>query len=154
MKAIITIIVLAIIAWAGYAMFNNDEVLTETDTNTNNGGQTYLTPASLPNTSTSTAATSTSSTPTVKEFTVTGSNFSFNPSNLTVNKGDRVRIIFKNSGGNHDWVIDEFGARTSVLSSGQSQTVEFTADKAGSFEYYCSVGTHRQMGMKGTLTVK
>jgi len=94
------------------------------------------------------------STPAVKEFTVVGKSFSFSPSAMKVNLGDRVRIIFRNEGGNHDWVIDEFGARTAVLSSGQSQTVEFTADKAGSFEYYCSVGTHRQMGMKGTLTVE
>ncbi len=90
----------------------------------------------------------------VKEFVVTGSNFAFAPSAMTVNKGDKVRIIFKNSGGTHDFKIDEFAVATARISGGQSETVEFTADKAGSFEYYCSVGNHRAMGMKGTLTVK
>ena len=33
-------------------------------------------------------------------------------------------------------------------------TAEFTADKVGSFEYYCSVGSHRSMGMKGVLKVE
>src|SRR5882672_6015209 len=35
-------------------------------------------------------------TSTTKEFTVTGQNFSFSPSTLTVNKGDTVKITFKN----------------------------------------------------------
>ena len=93
-------------------------------------------------------------TETVKEFTVDGKNFSLTPATITVNKGDRVRITFKNSGGTHDFVIDEFNVATERIASGQSETVEFLADKTGSFEYYCSVGSHRAMGMKGTLTVQ
>jgi plastocyanin len=149
MKAIITIIVLAIIAWAGYAILNNDEsAVVNPGTN---AGVTYVTPSVATSTPATTASTTSSA---VKEFKVSAQNFSFSPSTMTVNKGDRVRIVFQDSGGNHDWVIDAFNARTAVLSTGQSQTIEFTADKTGSFEYYCSVGTHRQMGMKGTLTVK
>lgn len=92
---------------------------------------------------------------TVKEFTVEGSNFKFMPSTMTVNKGDTVRIIFKNTGGFHDFVIDEFeGAKTKQIGANATETIEFVADKTGSFEYYCSVGNHRGMGMKGTLTVK
>ncbi len=90
----------------------------------------------------------------IKEFIVTGSNYSFAPAILTAKKGDRIRIIFKNSGGIHDLKIDEFGVATKKLSTAGQDTVEFTADKAGQFEYYCSVGSHRQMGMKGTLTVQ
>ena len=85
-----------------------------------------------------------------KDFTVEGSNYKFAPSTLTVNK---VKITFKNSGGFHDFVLDEFGVKTKVIPSGQSATVEFTADKTGTFDYYCSVGNHRAMGMQGTLTV-
>lgn len=90
----------------------------------------------------------------VKEFTVTGKSFSLSPSLLTVKKGDRVKITFKNSDGFHDFRIDEFGVATARINGGQEETVEFVADKVGSFEYYCSVGTHRQMGMKGTLKVE
>ncbi|MEK7138258.1 MAG: cupredoxin domain-containing protein [Patescibacteria group bacterium] len=90
----------------------------------------------------------------VKTFTVVGRPFSFTPSEITVNKGDTVKIIFQNSSGNHDWRLDEFNARTNVISGGESETIQFVADKMGTFEYYCSVGTHRLMGMKGTLVVK
>lgn len=90
----------------------------------------------------------------VKEFDVIGTPFAFDVTSITVKKGDTVRINFTNAEGVHDWVVDEFtGGRTKILQSGQSETIEFVADKAGTFEYYCSVGTHRQMGMKGTLTV-
>ena len=44
------------------------------------------------------------------------------------------------------------GATVKMVRGNDSVTV--VSDKTGSFEYYCSVGTHRQMGMKGTLTVK
>ena len=89
-----------------------------------------------------------------REITVTGKSFSFSPATITVKKGEHVIITFKNSGGTHDWQLDEFGAATKKLNSGEEETIEFIADKAGSFEYYCSVGNHRAMGMKGTLTVQ
>lgn len=84
---------------------------------------------------------------------VEGSSFKFAPNRIEVKKGDTVEIVFKNTTGFHDFVIDEFDARTSQIQAGQTETITFVADKAGSFEYYCSVGTHRQMGMKGTLVV-
>jgi plastocyanin len=88
-----------------------------------------------------------------KEFTVTGGNFEFTPAAMTVKKGDTVRITFKNVEGFHDFVIDEFDVATKQIQGGAEEVVEFVADEAGSFEYYCSVGSHRAMGMKGTLTV-
>ncbi len=90
----------------------------------------------------------------VKEFTVTGQNFSFTPSTITVNKGDKVKITFKNTSGFHDFKIDEFGVAAPQAKSPNTSVLEFTANKTGSFQYYCSVGSHRSMGMWGTLTVK
>ena len=88
-----------------------------------------------------------------KEFTITGKSFSFTPNSMKVNQGDTVKITFINEEGFHDFVLDEFQVRTKQIQKGQQETVQFIADKAGSFEFYCSVGTHRQMGMKGTLEV-
>lgn len=90
----------------------------------------------------------------VKEFTVTGSNFSFDPKTITVKKGDRVKVTFKNKDGFHDFVIDEFNVATKQIQGGQQEVVEFVADQAGSFEYYCSVGQHRANGMFGSLVVE
>ncbi len=90
----------------------------------------------------------------VKEFTVTGSNFSFDPKEIKVKKGDTVKILFKNADGFHDWRVDEFNAATKKIKGGEQDSVQFVAEKAGTFEYYCSVGEHRQMGMKGNLVVE
>lgn len=90
----------------------------------------------------------------VKEFTITGSPFKFDLKTITVKKGQKVRIVFKNAQGTHDFVLDEFGVKTPVIKAGDEATVEFVAEKAGNFEYYCSVGNHRTMGMKGTLVVE
>ena len=90
----------------------------------------------------------------VKEFTVVATPFKFDIAEIKVKKGDKVKVVFKNDKGTHDWVIDEFNIRTKVLEAGQTDTVEFIADKSGSFEYYCSVDNHRQMGMVGKLIVE
>lgn len=90
----------------------------------------------------------------VKEFTIEGKNFSFSPNKISVKKGDKVKIIFKNSAGFHDLVIDEYGVATKQAQAPDTEVLEFTATKTGSFEYYCSVGSHRAMGMVGILTVE
>ncbi len=92
--------------------------------------------------------------PSVKEFTVTGTSFAFAPKTMTVKKGDTVRVTFINSEGMHDWKLDGYNVATKVLKVGERETIEFVASKSGSFEYYCSVGSHRAMGMVGTLTVE
>lgn len=92
----------------------------------------------------------------VKEFEVSGANLDFTPSSITVNQGDTVRIIFTNTDSSmpHDWVLDEFNARTQQLGPGESETIEFVATETGEFEFYCSVNGHRANGMVGTLTVE
>lgn len=89
----------------------------------------------------------------LKEFIVAGKNFSFSPNIISVKKGDEVKIIFKNEEGTHNLKIDEFNVATKVIKSGEEDSIEFIADKVGNFQYYCSVGTHRNLGMWGTFKV-
>ena len=91
---------------------------------------------------------------TEKTFEVDGSNFKFSPSTISVNEGDTVKITFKNTQGFHDFVIDEFNVKSKTIPANQTDELSFVATKKGTFEFYCSVGNHRSMGMKGTLTVK
>ena len=86
--------------------------------------------------------------------TVEGGKFWYKPNKITVKKGEKVTLVFKNTDGTHDWVVDEFAAKTKTINTGESDTITFTPDKVGTFEFYCSVGTHRQMGMKGDLIVE
>lgn len=85
---------------------------------------------------------------------VTGSNFKFDKSEIRVKQGDTVKITFKNTQGFHDFVIDEYNVKTKQQNGPAEETVTFVADKPGTFEYYCSVGQHRAMGMKGNLIVE
>lgn len=89
----------------------------------------------------------------VREFVVEGGMFYFTPAEIEVNAGDTVRITYKNLEGRHDLVIDEFGVRTQVLNGVAEETIEFVADRSGTFEYYCSIGNHRAQGMVGTIVV-
>lgn len=159
MKGFAVLLAALVVLGGGYYWYSSQQTAgTDVNVRVNNDDMTGMDHATPTSTSTSTATSSTPATGTqngaVKEFTVTGKNFAFAPAAMTVNKGDRVRITFVNDSGTHDLVIDEFNARTKVIQGGAKETIEFIADKTGSFEYYCSVGQHRQMGMKGTLTVK
>jgi Plastocyanin len=90
-----------------------------------------------------------------KEFAIAASEFKFTPAEIRVKKGDTVKITLTNSGAMlHDWRVDEFDATTKTITKGQTDTVEFVADQVGTFEYYCSVGNHRQQGMVGKLIVE
>lgn len=91
----------------------------------------------------------------VLELEVSGEEFSFNPARLTVNKGEAVKLTFKNEGKvPHDLAIDELGVMTSVIGAGKQETVEFTANKTGRFKMYCNVGNHRASGMEGDVEIK
>lgn len=88
-------------------------------------------------------------------ITVEGSEMKFLPATVTLKIGKPVKLVFKNAGNMpHDFVIDELGVRTKRIGKGESETIEFTPIKTGTFEYYCSVAIHRKLGMKGTVTVE
>jgi nitrosocyanin len=91
---------------------------------------------------------------TVKNITVTGTEFAFSPSTLSVNKGETVNVTFTNNGAfPHNFTITQLNVKSKTIQSGESDTVTFTADTAGTFTYFCSVPTHKDKGMVGMLTV-
>lgn len=90
----------------------------------------------------------------VKEFDLSAKSFEFSQTEIKVKRGDTVKLTLMVTEGLHDWVVDEFNAKTKQLRRGESESIVFVADKTGTFEYYCSVGTHRKMGMMGKLIVE
>lgn len=89
-----------------------------------------------------------------KVFSISAKSFEFSLKEIKVKRGEKVRIDLTVTQGMHAWKVDEFNAQTKQINAGQSDSVTFTADKAGTFEYYCSVANHRQMGMVGKLIVE
>lgn len=90
----------------------------------------------------------------VKTINVEGGAFYYKPNEIRVKKGEKVKIVMKSVDMMHDFVIDELGVKSPIIKSGETGTVEFTADKAGTYEYYCSVGQHRAQGQVGKLIVE
>ncbi len=86
-----------------------------------------------------------------REFIVAGEEDD-NPT-ITVEEGDEIGVDFCVIDGNHDFVIDELDVASSELIDA-CESIEFTADEAGEFEYYCSVGNHRANGMYGAFVVE
>lgn len=89
-----------------------------------------------------------------KIFEVEGKPFEFSLKELRVKKDDVVRITFKNTQGFHDLTVDGYDVKTKQIQAGESDTIQFKADKAGTYPIFCSVGTHRQQGMEGALVVE
>jgi plastocyanin len=111
-----------------------------------------------PSVSTPSPTSLSSPTPTTegaKEIQVIGSEYSYEPSSIGLNEGDKARLTFRNVGRlPHNLVIDKLGLATKTIGQGQSDTIEFVATSSGTFEFYCSVGNHRSLGMEGSLEVK
>ncbi|HIH18841.1 TPA: hypothetical protein HA225_02590 [Candidatus Micrarchaeota archaeon] len=90
----------------------------------------------------------------VKEFSITAKRFSFEPSTITVNKGDKVRLTLKSTDTTHGIAISEFNVNL-VAGAGEQKTVEFVADKEGTFNFACSVYCGEgHIDMAGKLIVK
>jgi plastocyanin len=91
-------------------------------------------------------------------YDVTLDSFSFSPNKMEAKAGETIKVKLTNKEGFHDFVIDELNVASSKLAEGKSEIIEITVPAgtaAGTtYEYYCSVGNHRQQGMVGTLTVK
>lgn len=88
-----------------------------------------------------------------KEFVVVASKYKFEPSTITVNKGDRVRLTLKSADVSHGIWIREFGVNLAADAGGQ-KTIEFVADKEGTFNFDCSVYCGEgHLEMSGRLVV-
>lgn len=81
-------------------------------------------------------------------------NGEINPTlNMTVDQPVTIHLT-NSAGGQHDLVIPELDAATTVLTRQGDTTVHrFVPNKTGQFTYYCSVPGHRRAGMEGDVIV-
>ncbi len=76
--------------------------------------------------------------PSTRTVTIDARQFEFAPARLEVNQGDRVIITLRADDVVHGFYLDGYGLETRV-EPGNSQRIEFVADRAGKFRYRCSV---------------
>lgn len=137
-----TVFIIAIIAVVAVLMFNNNKTNNTVSTSENN---TNINETQEPE---------------LKEFTMTSfvemvdgkPKPQYSLKEITVNKGDKVRIKITVTSGMHDFRIDEYDIYADTPLNKET-VVEFTADKAGEFVYYCTKPGHRQNGHFGILKV-
>ncbi len=77
---------------------------------------------------------------------ITGEFHRWEPAVLVVHKGDEVVLTIENPRSKyHSFVLAEFGVVTPKLEPrGGTVTVEFTADKAGVFQFVCGIPFSRE----------
>ena len=92
---------------------------------------------------------------TARIITVEGDEFKFSPTSITVEKGEKINLVFKNIGKfPHNFVVDELGITTKTINGGEEDSIEFVSEKTGTFVMYCGVGNHREQGMEGEVVVE
>ena len=91
----------------------------------------------------------------VKTIDVVASRFKFEPAIISLVEGDKVRLRLHSVDRTHGIEIKAFRVKALIPKTGEAVTVEFVADRAGTFDITCSeyCGTgHR--AMKGRLIVR
>ena len=90
----------------------------------------------------------------VKEFTMTAKQWEFEPSEITVNKGDTVKLHITSEDVKHGFGLPEFGINVD-LEPGETVDVEFVADETGTFPFACTVVCGSgHIGMEGQVIVE
>ncbi|HEY6308918.1 MAG TPA: cupredoxin domain-containing protein [Candidatus Angelobacter sp.] len=93
-------------------------------------------------------------TPGGHEIQVSAKKYAFSPDAIHVKKGEHVRLIITATDHDHGIKLEAFHVEQK-LKKGVPTTVEFTADKSGTFPFKCSVFCGLgHGGMKGTLIVE
>jgi cytochrome c oxidase subunit 2 len=88
------------------------------------------------------------------DIQVTLRKYKFSPGSLRVRKGEQVRLIMAAVDHDHGFKLDDFQINQKIQ-KGTTAIVEFTADKAGTFQFRCSnVCGLGHRNMKGTLVVE
>ena len=84
--------------------------------------------------------------------TVFAGNYYYSPTNLQINQGDTVEFI--NEGGYHDVAITSGPEMLSLSAcSGPCDIGYLIFNVPGNYEYICSIGSHADLGMVGTIAV-
>lgn len=89
-----------------------------------------------------------------REIQVSARKYEFNPSVITVKKGERVKLVITALDRDHGFKLEAFRI-DQKLNKGAATTIEFRAEKVGTFQFKCSTFCglgHRRM--KGRLVVE
>ena len=79
----------------------------------------------------------------------------WSPARVVVKQGQKVRLRILADDVTHGFQLLHFGVDAGAIKTGTTKVVEFTADRAGEFPFYCSVRcSPLHMALMGTLVVE
>lgn len=93
--------------------------------------------------------------PTVQEISVVLKNGQIIPAHMTIKAG-KVRFVVRNQGTiDHGFEVEGQGIEEEIdpFPPGRTQTLELELTP-GTYEVYCQVPGHKELGMKGELVIK
>lgn len=92
--------------------------------------------------------------PNRREFTIRASDYRFSPARIEVTQDDLVKLTIQSTDVAYSFTIDEYRLARRVPAGG-STTIEFRADRPGTFAYYSSMTNDgRHASMRGELVVR
>ena len=92
--------------------------------------------------------------PNRREFIIKASEYRFSPDRIEVTQDDLVKLTVQSADVAYSFTIDEYRLARRVPAGG-STTVEFRADRAGSFPFYSNMTNDgRHASMRGELVVR
>ena len=79
----------------------------------------------------------------------------WSPARIVVKQGQTVRLRILAEDVTHGFQLLHFGVNAGAIKTGTTKVVEFTAERAGEFPFYCSVRcSPLHMALMGTLVVE
>ena len=92
--------------------------------------------------------------PNKRDITLTARNYSFSPARIEVAQDDLVKLTVTSEDNAYSLTIDEYRVSRRVPAGG-STTLEFRADRAGTFAFYSNLTNDaRHAQMRGELIVR
>jgi heme/copper-type cytochrome/quinol oxidase subunit 2 len=92
--------------------------------------------------------------PNRREFTIRASEYRFSPDRIEVTQDDLVKLTIQSGDVAYSFTIDEYRLAKRIPAGG-STTLEFRADRTGTFSFYSNMTNDgRHASMRGQLVVR
>ena len=108
-------------------------------------------PAAAPAVADSSASSAAAGREVIVELKDEGGDYAFAPAELAFSVGETVTFKMTSQNEFHSFTVDDLGIDMEV-EAGETGTLNFTFDKAGTYEVICI--PHESLGMVGTITVQ
>ncbi len=96
---------------------------------------------------------------TTRAINVDGTEFKFAPADQTFKAGEKIKVTLTNKGNVvHTWVLLGSDGKTELVKlkadPGKTDSKEFNAPAAGTYQIVCDEAGHKESGMVGKATVQ